>query len=113
MRERTSTGLMGIYFGHIKAYALSPKLEDFEAIMSYISFCIGYSFLDQKTLINTIIKKKRKRNIVRHLQIINLIEADFNFNNKVMARLVIACTEKNNLILAEQCSSRKLHKAIN
>ena len=46
MRERTSTGLMGIYFGHIKAYALSPKLEDFEAIMSYIFFCIGYSFLD-------------------------------------------------------------------
>jgi len=30
-----------------------------------------------------------------------LIEANFNFNNKVMARLVIACTEKNNLILAE------------
>ena len=40
------------------------------------------------------------------------MEADFNFNNKIMARMVIKCIEENNLIPKEQYRSRKLHKVI-
>ena len=46
---------------------------------------------------------------MKDVRMINLIEANFNFNNKVIARLIIKCTEENNLLPAEQYGSRKLH----
>ena len=58
------------------------------------------------------IEKKGKGNLVKDLRIINLIEADFNFNNKIMARMVMQYIEDNKLIPQEQYRSRKGHKAI-
>ena len=78
--------------------------------MSYIPFCTSYSPQDWKISINTIIKKKGKGNLVKDLRTINLIEADFNFNNKVIARIVMECAEENKLISPEQYSSRKLYR---
>jgi len=46
MREKTFTSLTGVHFRYIKAYALSPKLVDFEATISHIPFCTGYSPLE-------------------------------------------------------------------
>ena len=51
------------------------------------------------------IEKKGKGNQVEDLRTINLIEVDFNFNNKVMAEELLACIEKNNLILDKQYRS--------
>ena len=58
------------------------------------------------------IEKKGKGNLVKDLKIINLMEADFNFNNKVIARLTMIFTKENGLLPAEKYSSRKLHKAL-
>ena len=52
-------------------------------------------------MVNAIIEKKNKDNLIRDLRIINLIEANFHFNNKVMARLTINCAEYNKILLAE------------
>ena len=41
------------------------------------------------------------------------MEADFNYNNKIMARIVMKCAKDNNLLPKEQYSSRKVLKAIN
>ena len=56
------------------------------------------------------IAKKRKGNLVQDLCTINLIEANFNFNNKVMARSIMKYAKENNLLPAEQYSSRKLDR---
>ena len=55
------------------------------------------------------IKKKGKGNLVQNLRTINLMETDFNFNNKVMGKTTIECAEKNNLLPKEQCGSNKAH----
>jgi len=47
------------------------------------------------------IKKKGKGCKVMDLQIINLIEVDFNFNNKIMAKEILTYVEKNCLLLIE------------
>ena len=101
MRERISVRLIGIYFGYVKAYTMLSSLSDFEATVGYIPFATEYAPKEWCTLINTMIEKKGKINLVKDLYTINLIEADFNFNNKVIARLLIRYVEKNKLILAE------------
>ena len=52
-----------------------------------------------------IIEKEGKDNRVSNLRIINLIEADFNFNNKVIVKVVVKCIESNKLIPKEQYRS--------
>ena len=47
------------------------------------------------------IKKKGKGNLIRDLRTINLMEANFNFINKVMARLIMNCAEYNKILPAK------------
>ena len=117
MREKTSVEVSGVYFGHMKAYVQSLNLSNFEATMSHIPFITSYSLQDQKVAVNTITEKKGKDNLVRDLRRINQIEADFNFNNKVIDRLIMNYKEENGLLPTEQYGSRKSyrvsHQAIN
>ena len=101
MWEKTTAEVSDIYFGYMKAYTQSGILSDFEATMSHIPFSIGYSLAEWKNSINTMIAKKGKGNIVQDLHTINLIEADFNFNNKVLAKMTIECAERNGLLPKE------------
>ena len=90
-----------IYFGHMKACTDSSNLSGFKVTIRHILFTIEYSPHDRKTFINTIIVKKGKGNIVNDLYTMNLIEADFNFINKVLAKLTMECTERNKLLPIE------------
>ena len=58
------------------------------------------------------IEKKGKGNRVEDLCTIDLLEVDYNFNNKILAKMIIECIEYNKLIPEEQYGSRKDHKAI-
>jgi len=101
MRERTVASLSEIYFGYMKVYDKLTILTDFEVIMGYILFSTGYSLQDWKISINIIIAKKRKENMINNLQIINLMEVDFNFSNKILAKHIMECIERNNLLSKE------------
>ena len=50
--------------------------------------------------------------MVQDLRTINLMEADFNFNNKVLAKITIEYAEKNNLLPLEKFRSRKAYCVI-
>ena len=52
-----------------------------------------------------------KGNKVGNLRTINLMEVEFNFNNKVMARDLLYCAEENNVLPDEYCGSRYGHCA--
>ena len=95
MKKQTSTGISGIHFSYLKACSLLDKLADFKATICHILHAIGHSLEEQKKSINTMIEKKDKGNLVQNLQTINLIEADFNYTNKVIAREILRCTKKN------------------
>ena len=98
MREKTTAGISGVYFGYMKACTQLEYLSDFKATMAHISFATGYTPQDQKIAVNTMIAKKGKSNLVKDLRTINLMEANFNFNNKVVARLIMNCAEENKLL---------------
>ena len=108
MKEFTSSGISKIHFGHMKACADSQLLSDFEATVCHIPYVTGYSPVEWQTSINNMIEKKGKGNLVEHLRTINLMEADFNFANKVLGKDAAACAEQNNIFPKEQYA-RKGH----
>ena len=58
IKEKTASSILGIHFGHLKAYALDPTIANFEAIICYIPYTIGYSSITWRKVINTMIKKR-------------------------------------------------------
>ena len=96
-----------MHFSHVKACVSSPQLEDVEATISHIPYIKGHAPTEWKGVVNTMIEKKGKRNKVRDLRTLNLLEDDFNFNNKVMAKKTLECAERNGVIPPEKCGSRK------
>ena len=106
MKEAILASLSGIHFRYMKTYSQSQALLDFEATIYHIPYRTGYSPKDWRVLINTMIEKKGKGNRVRDLRTINLIEVDFNFNNKIIAKELLTCMEQNNLLPNEQYGSR-------
>jgi len=73
---------------------------------------MGYLLMEWRRAINIIILKKGKGDQVQDLRTINLIEADFNFNKKLLAKDTMRCAEVNKLLSQEQYGSRKGHRAI-
>ena len=101
MKEKTSSGVSGVHFGHVKSCAQSENTSDFEATMSHTPCCTGHSPKDWRVVVNAMIAKKGKGNLIEDLRTINLMEACFNFNNKFMARSTMKCAEENKLLPAE------------
>lgn len=60
MKEKTSAGISGIHFGHMKACALDPDLAAFEASLSHLPYASGYSPEEWQTAINHMLEKKAK-----------------------------------------------------
>ena len=106
------SGISGIYFDHLKACAIDPELTEFKVTICYIPYTTGYSPLAWRKVINMIIEKKGKGNLVQDLRTTNLMEEEFNYNNKILAWEVIRCAEENKQILREQYSSCKNDRAI-
>ena len=91
----------GVNFGYMRVYTQSDTISEFEAAIAHISFRTRYSPKDWKVAINTMIEKKEKGNLVKDLYTINLMEVDFNFNNKILAHLVMKFVEETHLIPEE------------
>ena len=96
-----------MHFVHVKARVSSPRLADFEAIISQIPCIARHARAEWKRAVNPMIENKGKGNKVRDLHKLNLIEANFNFNNKVIAKTMLECAERNGTLLPEQHGSRK------
>ena len=112
MKEKTSSGLSGIHFGHHKACAQNSCLAQFESIMCGIPYRTGYSPLRYQKSVNTMLKKKQNKIAADQLRTILLLEADFNHLNKKMGRDLMHQAERFNLIAPEQFGSRKSHSCI-
>ena len=111
-KERTSAGISGIHFGHMKACAEDDTLAAFEATMCHIPYTTGYSPSGWKKSVSVMLLKKGKGHHVDDLRTIQLMEAEFNANNKKIGRDVMRCAELNEEIPKEQYGSRKGKRAI-
>ena len=83
-KESTSSSISGLHFGHYKAAASSDTLSEFHAIMTDIAYNGGHP-LQRWTKGLSVMLEKIKGNIrVNKLRAILLMEADFNFANKLI-----------------------------
>ena len=113
MKERTSAGGQTLHFGHCKAIAENEELSEMEAAFLSIPMKSGYSYKLWERGVDCVLPKKKRQLRVDKLRTIVLLEADFNFLNKHIARKLAARAELNkNGLAPEQYGSRKSFRAI-
>ena len=112
MKEKTSSGISKIHFGHHLACSQHTPNATFEAQMSAIPYQTGYSPIRYQSSINAMLLKKAGKTDVDSLRTIVLLEPDFNFMNKKLGRDVMSHAEAHHLIAPEQFGSRKNHSSI-
>ena len=113
MKEKTSAGISGLHFGHMKTCAMDKTLTDFEATLCLIPFTTSYFPDKWRTNVSVMIKKTEQIERVDKLRTIALLEADFNFNNKTTG---IPGTEKVQSLcekFLEYFSLTKIYNGIN
>jgi hypothetical protein len=111
-KERTTTGSPFLHFGHFKASARDPDIAEFEATMSHIPYATGYSPKRWQHVIDFELLKKEGVYRPETFRTIQLYEPDFNQNNRLLGREVMAHAEKHGNLAVEQYGSRKNLSAI-
>ncbi len=83
-RECTSSSYSGLHFGHYKATADCPTLSEIHAI--FIQLCFTHSFSPQRwqSGLQVVLEKKAGVIHIDKLRALLLMEADFNFGNKML-----------------------------
>jgi len=83
-RERTSSSYSGLHFGHYKAAATCPTLLEIHAIFIQLCFANGFSPLRWQSGLQVVLEKKAGIIHIDRLHALLLMEADFNFGNKIL-----------------------------
>jgi len=103
--ETTASSMLGIHFGHYMAGTFNPDIVLFNATMADLPMKTGYSPRHWQEGLNIILEKIPGNFNVEKLQIILLFEADFNTNNKWLARAIMLNTEMLDLLADKWCSN--------
>ena len=112
IKERTSSGGSICHFGHCKAMAKDEQLAEMEAAFLSFPLRTRYSYNYWRKGIDCVLPKKQHSNKINALRTIVLLEASFNFTNKVISRKVARKAEAQKGFAEEQFGSRKSHRAI-
>jgi hypothetical protein len=111
-KEKTTSGLPLLHFGHMKAGICDPTIAEFEATMSHIPYATGYSPKHWQHVVDFELLKKEGVFCLETFQTIQLFEPDFNQNNKFLGKVTMDQVEKNKAIASEQYGSWKDFVAI-
>ncbi len=111
--ERMSSSFSGVTFSHYKAAATNPMLSAIHA--AYLTACArrGLPLARWGIRLTVLLEKVAGNNFVHKLRAICLLEADFNWINKIIfAKRVLGMALANDLIPGE-CFSKKGSNCIN
>jgi hypothetical protein len=111
-REFTASGPSGLTFSHFIAATYDPALPSFDVTMVNIPYATGYSSIRWQSGTDIMIPKSVAFLQVNKLRTLRLLDPEFNQNNTLLGRSVMAHTEAYSHIPAEQYGSRKKHRAI-
>ena len=112
-KECTSSSISGLHFGHWKAAAESNFLSKLHALFTDIVVSTGYSPIQWQQGLSVMLEKKKGVHIPSKLHAILLMEADFNFPNKLFfGRRMLQWAESWNQIPREIGGSQNGHQAI-
>jgi len=112
--ECTSTFFSGLHFGHYKAAAACPILSELHAIFTQLCFANGFSPQYWQSGLQVVLEKKTGAIHIDLLCALLLMEADFNFGNKLLIGhwMVSQATHAISAIPQECFGSVKGHCAI-
>jgi hypothetical protein len=112
-RERTSSSISGLHYGHYKAAATDDTLSKIHALMTELAVTGASPFAQSEMGLSCMLEKTAGVIKVEKLRAILLMEADFNFFNGLMfAGRMMQRAELLNRIPVECYGSRKNHEAI-
>jgi hypothetical protein len=94
------------------ASTYDPLLASFETTMANIPCTTGYSPLRWQSDADVMIPKSVASLRVDKLRTILLLDPEFNQNNKLLGRSLMRQAVKYSQMPAEQCASRKKHRAV-
>jgi len=83
-REKTSSSESGLHFGHYKAGAQSPIISHLHALKASLAMRKGIALNRWSRGLSVMLEKMYGCTLVSKLRAILLMEADFNFTNKVV-----------------------------
>jgi hypothetical protein len=112
-KERTSSSISGLHYGHYKAAASNDTLSEIHALMTELAVTGASPFARWEKGLSCMLEKKAGVIKVDKLRAILLMEADFNFFNGLMfAGRMMHQAEANERIPLECYGSRKNHEAV-
>lgn len=113
VKERTSSSMSGLHFGHWKAAARSDELSEIHAVFTEIAVSTGYSPSRWQQGLSVMLEKTKDCRVPEKLRAILLMEADLNFANKLFfGKRMMYKAEDSNQIPREIQGSRKNLQAI-
>ena len=83
-REKTSSSESGLHFGHYKAAARSPVISHLHAPKTTLALCRGVALDRWSHGLSVMLEKMFGCTLISKLRAILLMEADFNFSNKLV-----------------------------
>lgn len=111
-KERTSSSMSGLHFGHWKACASDDTLSEINAIFTEITISTGYSPPRWQNGLSVMLEKVEGVRNLDKLRAILLMEADYNFANKlIFGKRMIEQADDNDEIPWE-CFAKSHHRAI-
>ena len=113
VRERTCSSMKnGVHFGHWMTGYTDLEIATTHTELANIPYTSGYAPLRWRVGTNSIIPKELGNYNIKRLRTILLYEADFNFNNKILAKRMMHIAEDENILAPEQYGSRNKMSAI-
>ena len=112
-KEKTSSSYSGLHFGHWKAAASNNYLSECHALSTELAYSSGFSFPRWQAGLSAMLEKQKGNDHVDKLRAILLMEADFNFANKLyFGSRMIRQAEQYDQIPDELFGSRRGRTAI-
>ena len=112
-KEKTSSSMSGLHFGHYKCAVDSPLLTAIHTVFLHITINKGIPLKRWSSGLSVMLEKIKGNINVEKLRGILLMEADYNFINKLLLGVrVMRAVEHRKAIPEELAGSRKLHEAV-
>jgi len=105
--------ISGLHFGHYKAAASSPSIAHLHACFTQLVFTTGKSISHYQLGLQVILEKKAGAIHMDMLQVILLMEVDFNATMKLLIGHRMVCNAIKNHAVPQECfGSLQEHTAI-
>src|SRR5210317_979062 len=111
MKEDKGAEPHGLHNGHFKAALASPMIYRCDTIMRNIPLLTSFVPEQWKNLMNFAIEKKPGDFRPSKMRTIQMMNPEFQANNKKMGKQAMRLAERHQLIPPGQCGARKQHQA--